>query len=419
MDIIEIKKIISEWNQSISKPDNYKMIKTIREIIGVYSKLDEKQKELFIFNFKPIQKKIFDNIYSNDPLLRRSVVNLAISLNTNELIADVIKYLKVEKDYENIMVYLKYIDKFKVVGFIENLFGFAKQVDLPLIIRFKTFSIIFSLAINYKNNSLILDHFFSMLNELVRNQNFNYSVLSLFLKNLINDLLVYYRGDDVPKVVSIFSDFYNSLFFKIFDFIRYFLVRVDNEEKSEILVLAFILIFLISVTLDKIGYFSDEKNISGVKGLLYKDLDLVSFLKQIVLELKNKTYFFLFFSNFLKDYGLLNELKKILDTDQSFTEILVSLLSNDNEKLNYQILSLISEFDLTIGHNGLKKIADFAKNSFNENIVYTCLEIFDKNGYYEDIFYFAKYSSSYGERIKIKIKELLKKMTKGKTEDEG
>ncbi|MCS6955415.1 MAG: hypothetical protein NZM44_03565 [Candidatus Calescibacterium sp.] len=419
MDIIEIKKIISDWQQSISKADNYKIIKTIREIISVYSKLDEKQKELFIFNFKPIQKKIFDNIYSNDPLLRRAVINLAISLNTNELIADVIKYLKVEKDYENIMVYLQYIDKFKVVGFIENLFDFAKQVDLPLIIRFKTFSIIFSLAINYKNNLLIIDYVFSVINELVKNQHFNYSVLSLFFKNLIHDLLSYYRGENVPKVVSIFSDFYNNLFFKLFDFIRSFLGLIDNEEKSEIIASAFILTFLISVTLDKMGHFSDGKNVSDFRGLLYKDFDLVAFLKQISLEVKNKAYFFLFFSNFLKDYGLVKDFKTLLDKNQSFTEILVDLISNDNERLNYQILSLISDLDLPISDKSLKRIADFAKSNFNENIVYTCLEIFDKNKYYEDIFYFAKYSSSYGERVKIKIKEVLRKMTKGKTEDDG
>ncbi|MCX7971849.1 MAG: hypothetical protein N2657_01330 [bacterium] len=409
MDILQIKKKITEWQNSISKQDNYKLIMVIKEIISLYPRLDNNQKDLFLSNFKMIQKKIFDNIYSNDPVVRRYVVNLALLLNTNELVPDVTKYLKIEKDYENIMVYLNYLEKFKVVGFVDLLLDFLKQTVIPLSVRFKTFVIILSLLNNYKGNSAILDYIFDEIQEVIRTHgNFKYSLLSTLYRSLIESSISYYIGQEIPKVISIFVNYYNTIFFKTIDLIKCFHEVVDDEEKSETLAYCTVFAILVKFLLTKVEY---TPTIESKENWWFK-FDLHNFLIEIFKNVRSKDYFLSFILSLLREYKLQENFSKFFEDNRDFIDTLIGYLDPDKPRLSIQILYFLSEIELTLSQDNLKNISDFCKHVFDENIVLLCLDIFDRNNYYENLLYFIKYKSTYSEKIKLKIKSMIQKMVR-------
>ncbi len=431
MDIIQIKKSIEEWQKILPKADNYKIIKIIQEVISLYPKLDEKQKELFLVNFKPIQKKIFDYIYSNDPFLRKHVVLLASILNSNELILDVIKYLKIEKDYDNIMVYLDYIDKFKVVGFVENLFDFTKTPDLPFAIKLKAFYIILVLSTGYKSYEKFLDFIFEELkNVFIQSKKMYFQLIVNFLNDFLFYTLNFLSNKECPKnlsvyspnILSIFSNFYNTLFFRLIDFVKFIVQKSEEDEKVvNIISKAFLLLFVIYCVLKENKYFENQNLQENNEENIYDKINLMNFLKEIIDKEKKLITVLLFILNDIEECGIKNAFKQYLmennnlDEDSSFIGYLLNFLGN--EKYSNMVLQFIDKLDLSLTNSELEKISEFCKRSTNENDILLCLNIMDKNSYYEDIFYFAKYSAGYSEKVKIRIKELLQKMIESRKDE--
>lgn len=429
MDIIQIKKSIEEWQKILPKADNYKIIKIIQEVISLYPKLDEKQKELFLVNFKTIQKKIFDYIYSNDPFLRKHVVLLAYILNSNELILDVIKYLKLEKDYDNIMVYLDYIDKFKVVGFVENLFDFTKTSDLPFAIKLKTFYIILVLSTGYKSYEKFLDFIFEELkNVFVQSKKMYFQLIVNFLSDFLFYTLNFFSNKECPKnlsvyssnILSIFSNFYNTLFFRLIDFVKFIIQESEEEDEKIVNIISksFVLLFIIYCVLKENKYFENQNLQENNEENIYDKINLMNFLKEIIDKEKKMIIVIPFILNDIEECGIKNAFKQYLmennnlDEDSSFIDYLLKFLGNG--KYSNIVLKFIDKLHLSLTNSELEKISEFCRKSINENDILLCLNIMDKNSYYEDIFYFAKYSAGYSEKVKIRIKELLQKMIESK-----
>lgn len=413
MDIIQIKKLINDWQSSFSTTDNYKIIKIIKEIINVYQKLDDKQKEMFYQNIKPILNKIFNNIYSNDSLLRREVVNLAYTLEINELIPDVFKYIKIENDYENILVYLKYIDKFSAVGFVDNLFEFIKQENLPISIKIKAFSVIANMITNYKNNSMIIDYIFNYLFSVEKNYQF-IRLLADFFRDLVIIILRYYNETEKSKIISFFTAFCEDLFIKTKEFIIKFTPLVNDEIKTQAVANSFILNFVILLVLDKLEYFDQKNKDNDTSKILKEDLDIV--LEFLIQNIQSRYYLFLFLINLIQEYNLVNEFCNYLEEKTNIVDQIVSIFLTDPEKTKKVIIKFILVLNLKLSEKNLKEISQFCRNTLNEDILNACLDIFEKNMYYEDILYFMKYSSNFREETRKKIKKLLKNMIKSKTE---
>ncbi|MEN3014605.1 MAG: hypothetical protein ABDH21_00875 [bacterium] len=397
MDIIQINKLIDTWKQQLSKNDNYLILKTIQEIINVFNKLEQRQKTTFLNIFKDIQKKVFSQVYSNDPLIRRNVVILASTLESNDIVLDVLRYLKVEKDYENLITYLRYLEKFKSVGFIDSLSDYAFNHSLPLPIKIRVISIITSILPLYKGNQQIINKIFDNISEIINDPN-NQAYIVIYYDNLISETMDYYTNKNQPKVVSIFCELYDSLIIRTMDLIKQIMKDKVKETQAELIAACIIFLLLAKALLEKMNY----------KGFSYEHYQDENIKYLLIKTIGQCGELFKFMINFSDKYNLTNEIGQIIN-QLGLSEYLVELLSNSNPRQKKDILKFLYTFGIKLSQDELKTIADLCKHDFDEDIISVCLDIFDHNHYYEDLHYFSKYSSSFSYQLREKIKNLIDK----------
>ncbi len=413
MDILQIKKVINQWQNNLSSANNdYMVIKVIKDMISTYLKLDSSIKILFLENVKPLYKKIFNFLYSNDPLVRKNVVNLAYTIESNELVYDVIKYLKIEKDYDNIVTYLKYIEKFKVVGFISDLMEFSKKTE-NLFIKMNLFYIILSLCQDYRGYQTFFDYVFQELVEKISKDVNSHSLIIFVYKKLIQDAYNYYSQKRKINVISFFINSYDLFFMKTAQFLDFLLKNgIENEQKAEALANIYAFLFLVKNILDKYT----NKNIDkDNESLNYLKIDLIDVLKTILYELQDKFNFLSFFYNIIDDLNLTESFKNYFENNvnkEDLIKFLLELIHLSNEKLALKIIDFIVKFDVNMDVQELKILEDFCKSNFKDYVVILCVDIFSKLNYYEPIFFFLKYMNSFNQETKDKINSVFRDIVK-------
>ncbi|MFN3478208.1 MAG: hypothetical protein ACK4ZM_02430, partial [bacterium] len=382
MYILKIKNLLSQWQKQIEKNDNYLAVKTINEIINTYRALNERERNNLLENFKPLQKKIFSFIYSNDPLVRKHVVNLAGLIDSNELVNDVVKYLKIEKDYDNLLVYLRYIKKYSAIGFISNILEFARQTTI-LKAKYEAFSVILFLAKSYKDYDKIVEFIFDDF-KLSLNNNKNIFLLSEIYKDLINTSMPYFRQQDKPKVESFFYGFYNSVLAKSVELIDLLKTKIEDDDTCQLA--SYIFVFLL------ISYHILEEfsNFDNLQNLLCKDFKLADIFKELVSNAKKLDLFLINIINILDDLFIKDQFKRNV-IDKELIDYFISLLERSDEKDSLKILHLIHYLDIKLEEHHLLNLEKYSKKVFSEGIINLSVEIFDKNRYYPPVFYFLKY----------------------------
>ncbi|MFN3996043.1 MAG: hypothetical protein ACK4GR_05905, partial [bacterium] len=374
-----------------------------------YKTLNEKERNNFLQNFKTLQKKIFSFIYSNDPLVRKHVVNLASLIDSNELVNNVVKYLKIERDYDALLVYLRYIKKYGAIGFIPNILEFAKQTTI-LKAKYEAFSIILSLAKSYKDYNKIVEFIFDDF-KLSLNNNKSIFLLNEIYKDLINTSMPYFREQDKPKVESFFYGFYESVFSKSTELVDLLKTKIEDEDTCQLASHIFVFLLISYNILER------SSNSDNLQNLTYKDLRLADVFKNMVSNAKKLDLFLINIINILDDL-LIKDLFKKYAINEELIDYFISLLEKSDEKDGLKILHLINYLDIKFEEYHLLKLEEYSKKVFSEGIIDLSVEIFDKNRYYSPVFYFLKYSGSYSDKLKNKLRNVIKKIAKQERENE-
>jgi hypothetical protein len=220
--------------------------------------------------------------------------------------------------------------------------------------------------------------------------------------------------------------------------------NIDEEKLIDALLRGYILIFFIKIILNSVkcekelnfsednfeaNSFNESDSSGEESDAQYYPREitfyiLVDFFFDIFNLIKKKHLVLIFLINFLEYYGIFDDFKKfflINDNMDKVANFLVYNLDPRNDRLSLSIFNFVNKFSIVLNDDLVKKISDFSKKIDNDNILLLCLDILDRYNYYDDLFLFVKYSTSYGLEVRNKIKEMMSKMIrdKSKSNDDG